>query len=944
MKLSTGPITRIWSARRRFYGLGIFPGLPRLEAAFLAAELAILIILICAFVHFSRGLHQFTDVRLAGGGARGPAVMLAAPAQVWVGQAATPATLAARLRNALYADAGSDVGTFKLTPDGLRIYPGNASFFRHASIQEGPAELRFRNGRISAIRSLDGGTPSESYWLEPEVIATLSGYARSEQHLVRYQDVPKVLLDAVIATEDHRFFSHHGVNFVRLVRAALADLHPGAQLQGGSTLTMQLARDLFLTRRRTIPRKVEEICLALFLEARLSKQQIFELYANRVYLGQQGNFGIFGFSDAAQAYFHKDLGKLSLEEAAFLAGLIRGPNLYSPYKYPERALERRNFVLRQMAETGFITPEEAERAEAARLDAAKPAAVEATQQAFFEDMVVAQLRNQFSERELHFDGLRVYTTLDLGLQQAASEGTRIGTAKLDQQLNGQKGQPRHELKHAGAADSHQPQLALIALDPHTGEVKALIGGRDYGVSQLNHIMARRQPGSSFKPFVYAAALSSGVDGSTPTITPATLLNDEPTQFRFAGDQIYEPKNYKEEYHGTVTVRQALMDSLNAATVSLAQKIGYDKVRNLALAAGFNSQLEATPSIALGAYVATPLEVAGAYTIFANQGKYAAPRCIVEVDDASGATVWSAPTTTRQVLDPRVAYLMVSLLESVIDGGTGSGVRSRGFKLPAAGKTGTSHDGWFAGFTSNLLAVAWVGYDDDRELNLTGAESALPIWTEFMKRATDDPSYRNVHPFAAPPGVVSVPIETQASAPDTDMDTDTGTDADTVGLVAARYEVYIKGTQPPPSDQGELSEGTGAAQAGVPPPTSTNSEGQLLAASPIPQTLEGPSPKGGVTPVMGTPASQSPGDTPAPEKNGPTTRPPDGTGWGHLHIQSDPPGLEVFVDGRSVGLSPVTVSMPAGEHTYKVSAPPGRAPAENTIRLTASAVATVNVRY
>jgi penicillin-binding protein 1B len=920
MKLIVGPITRIWSPRRRFHGLGIFPGLPRLEAAFLAAELAILIMGICTFVHFSRGLHQFMDARLGRGGPGGPAVILAAPAQVWVGQPADPATLEARLRNALYAEAGSDVGTFRLATDRLQIYPGTASFFRHGPVQEGPAELRFRHGRISSIRSLDGRAALESYWLEPEVITTLSGYARSEQHLVRYQDVPKVLLDAVIATEDHRFFSHHGVNFVRLVRAALADLHPGRQLQGGSTLTMQLARDLFLTRRRTIPRKMEEIGLALFLETRLNKQQIFELYANRVYLGQEGNFGIFGFRDAAQAYFHKDIGKLSLPEAAFLAGLIRGPNLYSPYRYPERALERRNFVLRQMVDTGFIQPAEAEHAGASPLEAAKPAAVEARQEAFFEDMVLAQLHTQFSERELHFDGLRVYTTLDLDLQRAASEGTRIGSAELDQQVEKQNGR-----KRPGATDSHQPQLALIAVDPHTGDVKALIGGRDYAVSQLNHILARRQPGSSFKPFVYAAALSSGVDGSTPVITPATLLNDEPTQFRFgnAEDELYQPKDYKESYHGTVTVRQALMESLNVPTVSLAQRIGYDKVRNLAMAAGFNSQVEATPSIALGAYVATPLEVAGAYTIFANQGTYVVPRWIVEIDDASGATVWSAPTTTRPVLDPRVACLMVSLLESVIDGGTGAGVRARGFTLPAAGKTGTSHDGWFAGFTSNLLVIVWVGYDDDRDLDLTGAQSALPIWTEFMKRAMINPSYRNAQAFAAPPGVVSVPIEMQASSPDTD------TGADTAALATTRDEVFIKGTEPLPSSQGE---------------TPTNNDSQLLATSEIPQALDGPPSEGNVTPIAATPTLRGPGDTPPPERTGPATAPADRAGWGHLRIQSDPPGLEVFVDGRSVGPSPVTVSIPVGAHTYKVAPPPGRASAESTVRVTASAVATVHVRY
>jgi penicillin-binding protein 1B len=316
-------------------GIGIFPGLPRLEAAFLAAELAIFLIGLCLSVHFSRAICQFTDGRLLeGGGTAGPAIIFASPARVWVGQEATPTALAVRLRNALYTDdkASSPVGTFKLTTDRLEIQPGTVSFLRHAGIHESSAELTFRHGRITAIKSLADQTALESYWLEPEVITVLRGYARSEQHLLRFEEVPKVLLDAVIATEDHRFFSHPGVNVFSIIRAALADLRGHPQLQGGSTLTMQLARNLFLTPRRTIARKVEEICLALFLETRLNKKQIFQLYANRVYLGRQGNFGIFGFGDAAQAYFHKDVSQLNLLEAAFLAGLIRGPSYFPVQK------------------------------------------------------------------------------------------------------------------------------------------------------------------------------------------------------------------------------------------------------------------------------------------------------------------------------------------------------------------------------------------------------------------------------------------------------------------------------------------------------------------------------------------------------------------------------------------------------------------------------------
>ena len=392
-------------------------------------------------------------------------------------------------------------------------------------------------------------------------------------------------------------------------------------------------------------------------------------------------------------------------------------------------------------------------------------------------MVKDQLLAQFPERDLLSQSYRVYTTLDLDLQRAGSDALRSGMAEVDQQLKKSK-----RAKDAPPPDPNQPQVALVALDPHTGEIRALIGGRDYGVSQLNHVLAKRQPGSSFKPFVYAAALSSGVDGSQPLVTPATVLVDEPTTFQF-GDQTYEPENYKQEYHGMVTVREALTHSLNVATVRLAESAGYDKVKNLAIAAGINRDLLATPALALGAYVATPLEISGAYTIFANDGVYVTPRFVLGVNDASGHTLWRSTPVTRPVLDPRVSYLMVSLLESVINNGTGAGVRSRGFTLPAAGKTGTSHDGWFAGFTSGLLAVVWVGYDADRGLKLPGASSALPVWTEFMKRATEVPAYRNVQPFVAPPGIITAPI------------------AVALNVVASgdsrmiRDEVFIEGTEP-----------------------------------------------------------------------------------------------------------------------------------------------------
>ncbi len=737
------------------------------------------------FIHLYLQFSRIIDARLDGNVFGDPAVILAAPSELHCGQRANARSIAILLREAGYSEGQNvrGIGSFTLTVTGLEVRPGPQSFFRNGQMVEGPARLEFKSDRLTSITDLDNMTDLKTYRLEPEPMTTLFGASRAKRHLVRYQDLPKALVDAILATEDHRFYSHHGVDTLRMVAAALADLRSDKRLQGGSTLTMQLARNLFLTPRRTIRRKLAEILFAMIIERRLTKEQILVLYANQVYLGQHDSFSIYGFGEAASVYFNKDLSDLTLPEAAFLTGLIRGPNLYLPYEHPKRAAERRNFVLGRMQEVGFITAGQAAQASVAPLGLTEQP-IEARQQAYFVDMVKAQLLGQFSEADLLSKGYRVYTTLDLDLQQAASEGATAGLIELDRQVKRQRDGEKKSPHAAG-----KPQVAMVALDPTTGDVKALVGGRAYHESQLNHVLARRQPGSSFKPFVYAAALNSGVDGSLPLITPATVLPDEPTTFEFSS-RTFTPRDYGEEYRGSVTVRAALTYSLNVPAVHLAEMVGYDKVRNLAVTAGFNHQLEPTPALALGAYVATPLEVAGAYTIFADRGEYVAPRCIVAVADAEGRTVWDNPISTHRVLDSRVSYLMVSLLESVINNGTGAGVRARGFNLPAAGKTGTSHDGWFAGFTSNLLAVVWVGYDDDRDLNITGAQSALPLWTEFMKRTSGLAIYKTPQPFSQPDGIVTAAIDNLTN------------------LVAladpalTHSEVFIAGTEPfPPVQEG-----------------------------------------------------------------------------------------------------------------------------------------------
>ncbi len=732
------------------------------------------------FTYFYVRFTRIIDARLSGDVFNNASAVFSAPTPVFVGEAITPEEVAARLRKGLYAqyEGGSKVGTYRITGDQLEVHLGSASFFQADQFKQSDALLDFSKGHINSITSLSDNSQLASYNLEPEVITTLFDESRSKRRLVRYQDLPKTVVDAVVSAEDHSFFSHHGVNFYRIFASGMHDLFRSDEIkQGGSTLTMQLPRNIFgLTTRRKFGRKVTEMCLAMLLEQRLNKEQIFELYANQIYLGQRGSFSIYGFGEAASVYFNKDVGSLTAPEAALLAGVIRGPNIYNPYKYPARALERRNFVLRSMMDQGKLTPKEAEVASAEPLGVVLRN-VEGTQAPYFVDMVKDELLSQFSNQDLLSQSYKIYTTLDPDVQQAASQAVLSGSEEVDKRLK-----PRKPAKDAPPPDPLQPQMALVVLDPHTGWLKALVGGRDYGRSQLNHALAKRQPGSSFKPFVYAAALTSGVDGSQPLITPATTLNDEPTTFQF-GDTTYEPENYKKEYFGEVNLRTALMYSLNVATVRLAEMVGYEKVRNLALQAGFNHGLLATPAIALGAYVATPLEIAGAYTAFSNGGTYVEPRFILAVNDASGHTLWRSQEVRRQVLDPRVAYLMVNLMESVINNGTGAGARSRGFTLPAAGKTGTSHDGWFAGFTSNLLAIAWVGYDDDRELNLPGADSALPIWTSFMKSATQYPAYRDAKPFDPPPGVIGVPVQVTSNLPN-------GNQASTT-----RTDYFIEGTEP-----------------------------------------------------------------------------------------------------------------------------------------------------
>ena len=602
----------------------------------------------------------------------------------------------------------------------------------------------------------------------PALIASLHGH--DKRHLVHFNEISPNLVHAVISAEDKHFFHHTGFDLLRMVKAAWVDVKDGRKEQGASTLSMQLARGLWLDPDKSWRRKSEELLITLHLEHKLSKDQIFEDYANAVYLGRRGPFSIQGFGEASRDFFGKDISQLSNAEAALLAGLVQRPSYYNPYRYPDRARERRDLVLGLMRDNGYLTDSQYQEAiaEPVRL---VPESSESLADQYFIDYMNHELESRLDDGGAQ--AREVYTTLDPDLQKAAEEAVRIGMQQVDALLR---------RRRRPAIPKGEPQVALVALDPQTGEIKALVGGRNYGESQLNRAMAMRQPGSVFKPIVYAAALETAIRGGQQIFTPATILQDTPTTFSYDG-QTYAPGNFKGEYMGPVTLRTALMHSLNVATVSLAEQVGYKQVVGLARRLGLSDGIQPTPAVALGSYDATPIEIAGAYTAFANHGTRLSPTTISEVRAANGSVIYEHDLDPQPVMDPRVAYLMVSMMQDVIRAGTGAGVRARGFTLPAAGKTGTSRDGWFAGFTSQLECVVWVGFDDGRDLDLEGSKSALPIWTEFMKRAARFSEYRDATAFKAPSGIVSVEI-----CPET-------------GQLAGEYcpesrqEAFIDGTEP-----------------------------------------------------------------------------------------------------------------------------------------------------
>jgi penicillin-binding protein 1B len=745
---------------------------------------------ITAVVLVTLGYGYFTfarmiDARLHGERERTLPRVFARAAEFRRGQTLSQQDLIVRLNDLGYADRPSvkQPGEFSGYRNVITIAP------RSGELAGKIIKVTFPAGRITktnpnpaggrGIQSLEivGQGRTDAVRLDPPLLTSLmTSGAREKRRHVPLSTIPERMQQAVLAIEDQSFYSHPGVNPIRTIAAALGSVFSRGRPSGASTITQQLSRMFFLedefneelqTGTVSPLRKAREILMSLVLERRTSKEEILELYLNDVYLGQRGSFAIHGVAEASRIFFGKDVANLGLSEAALIAGVIQSPARRSPFANPKPAVERRNVVLQAMASEKYITDDEAFKAGREPLQVvARSVDNEAP---YFVDMVGAQVNEQFPGVTTQPGAVDVYTTLDLNMQRAALDAVRNGLANVDKLLSRRK----KKLQSA--------QAVLLAVDPRTGEILAMVGGRSYNQSQYNRaIESRRQPGSVFKPFVFLAAFEHAALEGWTDLTPASLTLDEPAIFTF-DDQVWEPKNY-DEYDGEVTLRRALAMSRNLGTIRVGERIGFDKIASLWRQIGVGTTPKGYPSITLGVFELTPMEVAQAYTLFTNAGSVRPLRAIDHIQ-ASEKTLRPAAGKLREVAQSDTTYLVTNMLRSVINEGTGAGARANGFALDAAGKSGTTNDlrdAWFVGFTPELLTVVWVGFDDNQPLGLTGSTAALPIWTDFMKAALAG------HPnatFDVPEGISFI-----------DIDHDTGKLA-TPDCPNVFTESFIVGTEP-----------------------------------------------------------------------------------------------------------------------------------------------------
>jgi penicillin-binding protein 1B len=656
-----------------------------------------------------------------------------APKTLKTGESTSSTELVEYLKSAGYVEknnqADASRSRYSAEGDQLAIEPGSTAMIDGRKGYPSLTIKFTKDGKsVAAIGDRDSGEQVKEAKLEPKILSSIAAEGDGRRKSVTFNDLPQHLVKAITVTEDRSFFEHYGVNIRGIARALWRRYEPDENVrlsnQGGSSITQQLIKNLLLSNEQTYTRKAKEAYMSVILETRLSKQEIFTLYANQIYLGQQSGVSIYGVGEAANAYFGKDVSQLSLNEAAFLAGIIRSPNRYNPFKYPDRVKERRNQVLESMTEAGAITPEQLA---ANRTEDLKLRQISNTKDLqgmpYFSQFAVEELPKIVSDPDA-LQHLRVYTSIDPDLQKRAYEIVNKRLASLDKNF------PKKQGLNA----------ALVSIRPKTGEIVAMVGGRNYLENQFNRATdAMRQPGSVFKPFVYAAAINSAYDSSTRQFTAASIFKDEKKTFTF-NQETYSPNNFGDVFSNKeTTLRDALVKSKNTITVDIAMQLNIGKVLGLATKAGFPKVEKAYPSMALGTAEATPLQVATAYTIFANLGDRVNPMPITRVATGEGKTITALTPDRKNVVRPDVAYIMDDIMKDVINRGTAAQAQSWGFrnlagKTAYAGKTGTSRDGWFVGFTPELITVVYVGFDDGSDLGMKGGDSAMPVWADFMKEA------------------------------------------------------------------------------------------------------------------------------------------------------------------------------------------------------------------
>ena len=668
---------------------------------------------------------------------------------LYAGSEVSPLGLLERLDRLDYRRIDGDVahaGEYRYQPGQRRLDVFLHNFnYPSATIHGFPARIDLEGAKVASITRLDVAQAIDSIELEPQTLAGIYDQAAEERRVVKIGEVPKILVQSVLAAEDKRFFEHHGIDARGVFRALFANLKSGRVVQGGSTLTQQLIKNFFLTGSRTMKRKITEAAMALLVEWHYGKLEILEAYLNEIYLGQRGSRALYGVWEGAQFYFGKEPKDLSVGEAAMLAGLIRSPGRLSPAKNPEPARRRRDEVLRALLEAGDIPDDEYRQALAEPLPERAPA-TEPTDAPYFVDYVRSELDEDYPTDTLTSEGFRIFTTLDPLLEREAETAVARGLSAL-------------EKRYPALGKKHEPlQAALLAVQPHTGEIKAMVGGRSYAQSQFNRVTdAKRQPGSIFKPIVFLAAFEQEEQQGARRFTPTRRIPDTPFTWQYEG-RSWSPQNYKQEYHGEVTLRQALELSLNSATARLAEEVGLDRIHDVAVRLGLPEDLPELPAMVLGGVEVTVYEMAEAFATIANLGFRTETNAIRAVLDGDGDSIERNTLGASQAVSPRVAYMVTSLMEGVLDRGTARQARTGGIGFAAAGKTGTTNEGrdaWFVGFTPDLLVIVWVGFDHDDALGLSGAQAALPIWIDFMKSAT---AGQPGTPFLVPPGIQTAAID------------------------------------------------------------------------------------------------------------------------------------------------------------------------------------------